>query len=115
MSYVIRGYFRAGAAAERLKVRPDHIRHVIAALPGIVCAGALSDEDGVPRGIFLALDCARREQAQAFLDGEPYHRAGLLERVEIERLLQFAPHPNPRVLHEELERALDAARHAASG
>lgn len=115
MSYVIRGYFRPGAGDSRLKVRPDHIRHVIGALPAIVCAGALCADDVQPRGVFLVLDCGEREQAEAFIANEPYNRAGLLERVEIERLIQFAPHQNPRILHEELEKALAAASHASAG
>jgi uncharacterized protein YciI len=115
MSYIVRGNFRAGAGEARLKVRPDHIRYVISALPGIVCAGALCGEDRLPRGLFLVLDCEERAQAEAFIFNEPYYRADLLEHVEVERVLQFAPHPNPRVLHEELEKALAAASRAGTG
>ena len=115
MSYIVRSYFRPGVGEARLKIRPDHIRYVISALPGIVCAGALCTEDRLPRGLFLVLDCEEREQAEAFIANEPYHRAGLLEHWEVEPLIQFAPHPNPRILHEELEKALEAASRAATG
>ncbi|CAG9167372.1 hypothetical protein LMG23992_00793 [Cupriavidus laharis] len=115
MSYVVRAYFRAGVGKSRLKIRPDHIRYVISALPGVVCAGALCGEDQLPRGLFLVLDCAEKTEADAFIANEPYNRAGLLERVEVERLIQFAPHPNPRILHEELERAMEAASRATAG
>lgn len=114
MSYIVRAYFRPGVAPARLQLRPDHIRHVMSAMPGIVCAGALCGEDQLPRGLFLVLDCQQRQQAEAFIADEPYHRAGLLERVEVERMIQFAPHPNPRILHEELERAVDAASRATA-
>lgn len=68
----------------------------------------------MPNGLFLVLDCSERERAEAFIANEPYNSAGLLERVEVERLIQFAPHPNPRILHEELEKALQAASSAAA-
>ncbi len=109
MSYIVRAYFRPGVGESRLRIRPDHIRYVMSALPGIVCAGALCGEDGLPRGLCLVLAGEEREQAEAFIAGEPYNRAGLLERVEVERMIQFAPHPNPRILDEELQRALAMA------
>lgn len=114
MSYIIRAYFRQQMEEMRLKLRPEHIRHVISKLPGIVCAGALCGEDLRPQGLFLAVNCADREQAESLIADDPYYRAGLLERVEVERFIQFAPHANPSILHEELERALQSANSAAS-
>lgn len=113
MPYIIRGYFRQDVAQARLKLRPDHIRHILSRLPEIVCAGALCGEDQRPQGLFLAVGCTDREQAQLLISDDPYCRAGLFERIEIEPFLQFVPHPNPRILHEELERALQSATMAA--
>lgn len=113
MPSVIRAYFRPGIAAARLQHRPDHIRHILAHLPQIVCAGALCSEAQAPLGVFLAVQ-GDSAHAQALLESDPYHRAGLFERVEIEPFLQFVPHANPRLLDEELERALRSAAAAAT-
>ena len=64
MPYIIRGYFRQGVGEARLKLRPEHIRYVIAKLPDIVCAGALCGDDMRPQGLFLTVSCTDREQAQ---------------------------------------------------
>ncbi|EHP41102.1 hypothetical protein OR16_21908 [Cupriavidus basilensis OR16] len=114
MSYIIRCYFRPGSAQTRLKIRPAHIRYVISRLPEIVCAGALCGEDQQPQGLFLAINCAERAQAGEFIADEPYCRAGLFERIEVDRFNQFVPHANARILHEELERALETAASATS-
>ncbi len=113
MPTVIRAYFRTGIAAARLQHRPDHIRHIAAHLPEIVCAGALCDDAKAPRGLFLAVQ-GDSAQARALIESDPYHRAGLFERVETEPYLQFVPHANQRLLEEELERALQSAAAAAT-
>lgn len=114
MPYIIRGYFRQEVEQKRLRLRPAHIRHVISRLPDIVCAGALCGEDRRPQGLFLAVNCVDRDQAESLLAADPYYQEGLFERVEIEHFIQFAPHENPRILHEELERALQSASACAN-
>lgn len=108
MPSIIRAYFCPDIAQARLTHRPAHIRHILSRLPEITCAGALCGEDQRPLGLFLAVS-GDRAQAQALVEADPYHRAGLFERIEIEPFIQFVPHANPRILHEELERALQSA------
>lgn len=59
--------------------------------------GALLGDDGRATGMFLhlRLDLAA---ATAFLDDEPYQRAGLFRERTLERFDQFIPHDDPRFL-----------------
>jgi uncharacterized protein YciI len=104
MPYLVRCYFRAGAAEQRFAVRAAHIEYVIKEVQQLVLAGGLCGEQNQVLGLFLALRCDTLAQAQAFVDDEPYFRNGLFDRVEMEKLLQFVPHENPAFLQQELQK-----------
>jgi uncharacterized protein YciI len=114
MPYLVRCYFRAGAAEQRFAVRAAHIEYVIKEAQQLVLAGAMCGDQNEVLGLFLALRCDTRAQAQAFVDDEPYFRNGLFDRVEMEKLLQFVPHENPEFLHQELLKQQRSLADAAS-
>ncbi|MGH8806553.1 MAG: YciI family protein [Noviherbaspirillum sp.] len=106
MPYIVRCYYRPGAAEERFAIRASHIEYIISKTAEIVLAGGVCDDHGMPIGLFFALNVATCAAAQALIESEPYFSKGLFDRVEMEKLLQFVPHQNPNFLHEELAREL---------
>lgn len=68
----------AGVAALRVEVRPAHKAYLAAVADRIGFAGPLLAEDGeTPSGSLLVIDFADRAAAMAWLDAEPFTRAGV--------------------------------------
>ena len=83
--YVIMAFDKPDSEAVRLKNRADHVAYVLAQ-DGVKTAGPFTSDDGeTMTGTLLLLDVATRQEAQAFIDNDPYHKAGLFGAVEIRR------------------------------
>jgi len=66
------------ALALRLEVRPQHKAYLAAQAERIAFAGPLLADDGKTMvGSLLVIDFASREDAQRWLDAEPFTRAGV--------------------------------------
>ena len=105
MAWLVRCLYRPGGAQERLPVRADHIRHMLAWLPRTVFGAALLDADArEPTGMVVALSVASRAEARRFIDAEPYSRAGLFATVELTPLVQMTPPHTPEFLQAELRK-----------
>jgi hypothetical protein len=75
---------RPGAGDLRHRVRPDHKAYLAQVADRIAFAGPLFADDGRTMiGSLLAIDFADRTAAEAWLNGEPFTRAGLYARCEI--------------------------------
>lgn len=99
MPIVVECIYRAGGAEERLKIRDVHLEYMIGNEHLIRLGGALLSDDGaIATGMFLVLVTERVAEARAFVDAEPYSRAGLFETVNLKRLQQFVPHEDPDFL-----------------
>ncbi|MET4579792.1 YciI family protein [Ottowia thiooxydans] len=106
MAWLIRCTYRPGGAAERLGVRASHIRYMLEWLPQTVFGAAMLDEtERTPKGMVVALNVTAREQAQHFIDHEPYFCAGLFEMVELTPLIQMTPPQTPDFLLRELQKS----------
>ena len=66
-----------GMAARRLEIRPEHKAYLAAVAERIAFAGPLLDDAGVMAGSLLVIDFADRAAALAWLDAEPFTRAGV--------------------------------------
>ena len=66
-----------GMAARRLEIRPEHKAYLAAVAERIAFAGPLLDDAGVMTGSLLVIDFADRAAALAWLDAEPFTRAGV--------------------------------------
>ena len=72
-----------GTAALRLEVRPEHRAYLAAVAERIAFAGPLLDDAGAMIGSLLVIDFADRAAAIAWLDAEPFTRAGVYGRREV--------------------------------
>lgn len=83
--YVIMAFDKPNSEAVRLENRNDHVAYVLAQ-ESIKTAGPFISDDGDTMiGTLLLLDVTTRQEAQAFVDNDPYNKAGLFEAVEIRR------------------------------
>lgn len=82
MHVVLMAKDKAGALQTRLDNREAHLEHIKAS--GIVAmAGPLLDDAGDMCGSMIVLEVDNMAQAQAFVDGDPYGKAGLFEDVTL--------------------------------
>jgi uncharacterized protein len=66
-----------GMAERRLEIRPEHKAYLAAVAERMAFAGPLLDEAGAMTGSLLVIDFADRAAALAWLDAEPFTRAGV--------------------------------------
>ena len=89
----------------RHRVRAVHMEYMIAVLDITVFGGPLrNDADTQSHGSIFALKLPNRAAAMAFLENEPYNKAGLFELVSIELWRQMAPERYEGALMKEYER-----------
>lgn len=67
----------------RLANRSEHLAYLDAHKALVKLAGPFLDDAQQPVGSLLLLDCVDEAAARAFLDGDPYARAGLFSSVEL--------------------------------
>ena len=73
------------SGALRHENRPAHLEYVVSQ-NYVKMGGPLVGDDGETMiGSLLLLDVDNRAAAQAFVDNDPYHKAGLFERIEVQR------------------------------
>jgi uncharacterized protein YciI len=86
MPYVIQLKDKAGASEVRAKVRDEHVAYLKANQAKLLAAGAITDDDGTGgNGGVIILDTDDRAEAQAFIDNDPFAKAGLFESIAINR------------------------------
>jgi len=66
-----------GMAARRLEIRPERKAYLAAVAERIAFAGPLLDDAGAMTGSLLVIDFADRAAALAWLEAEPFTRAGV--------------------------------------
>lgn len=87
MLYIIYQLDRPGAAELRAAVRDEHFAYLDAHADIVVLGGAMLAEDGTTRtGSVLIVNLAGRAEAEAWSENEPFRKAGLFARVEINRM-----------------------------
>lgn len=102
--FVFTCHDKPGNAELRQRIRPVHMEYMIAVLDITVFGGPLrNDADTQSHGSVFALKLPDRAAAQAFIEDEPYNKAGLFESVSIERWRQMAPERYAGALMEEYE------------
>ncbi len=73
---------KAGALPIRQENRPAHVAYLKASAC-VQQAGPLLDDTGEMCGSLIVLDVADMAEAQTWVDGDPYGKAGLFEKVEL--------------------------------
>lgn len=91
--------YRPGGAQDRLPIRAVHLDYMIANQARVLHGGP-SLADGELVGMYLLLATDDPAQADDFLAGEPYARAGLFAEVRRTLFTGYLPEPRAGFLHE---------------
>ena len=85
MLFVIRGVDAPGKASVRAAHRRDHLEGIRELGPDVKLAGPLLSDDGVHMvGSLLVVDFTDRAAAEAFVQKDPYVRAGLFSEISVQ-------------------------------
>ena len=86
MPYAIQTQDKAGNSKVRAENRAAHIEYLATNKHLLLAAGALIEDDGSGgSGGLLIVDTDDRKEAQRFIAGDPFTKAGLFEKVTITR------------------------------
>lgn len=83
MRVVLKAKDKAGALQTRLDNRDAHVAYLKAS-DHVEMAGPLLDDNGEMCGSLIILEVDDMTQAQAFVDGDPYGKAGLFDSVTLD-------------------------------
>ncbi|MEP9352563.1 YciI family protein [Xanthobacter sp. KR7-65] len=86
MPYMIETFDKPGTLDLRARVRDEHLAFLAENAKLLLACGAKLDDDGNAAGgglYVVALET--RAEAEAFIAADPFHKAGLFERVAITR------------------------------
>lgn len=86
MPYMIQTFDKLGTGELRQQLRPTHLDYLEQNKKLLLACGAKLEDDGVTgTGSLYIVDVETREEAQAFIDGDPFTSGGLFDRIEISR------------------------------
>jgi uncharacterized protein len=86
MQFVIHAHDKTDGVTRRAPLREAHLEYLKQHRQIIVARGPLLDDMGErTTGSLIMLDVADKAEADAFWAGEPFNRAGVYERVTMER------------------------------
>jgi len=84
--YAILTTDKPNGAELRAKVRDTHLQYLTANMHKLLAAGALTADDGTGgHGSVFLIDTEDRKEAEAFIAGDPFSKAGLFEKVTVAR------------------------------
>jgi uncharacterized protein YciI len=90
--YIFHLIDKPGSGELRLRMRPEHKAYLGAVADRIAFAGPLVAEDGQTMiGSLLAINFDSRAAAQAWLDHEPFTRAGVYAASSVHGFLNLWP------------------------
>ncbi len=90
--YAIVCFDRPDSVSLRDQHRAAHQKFLGEQARKIVFGGPLKNSaDGPSTGAIIVVDCGTREEAEAFIHGDPFHRAGVYESVSIRAFKQVFP------------------------
>ena len=86
MPYAIQTVDKPNSGALRAKVRDEHLKYLDANTHRLLAAGAVINDDGTGgHGGILIVDTDVRKEAEDFIAGDPFTKAGLFEKVTVTR------------------------------
>lgn len=86
MPYMIETFDKPDAGDLRQQLRPPHLEFLERNKKLLLACGAKLLDDGVTgTGSFYIVDVETREEALAFVNGDPFAEGGLFDRIEINR------------------------------
>lgn len=92
MPFIVRCIDKPGHLEVRLANRAAHLDHLKSNLDKVLMAGpTLADDGQTMTGSLLVLDFASKAEVEAFCAADPYAKAGLFEKVEIQGYKKVLP------------------------
>jgi len=89
MPFLIETFDKPDHQALRLEVRPAHLDYLDANANLLLACGAkLSDDGATASGGIYLVDLESREEAERFIQADPFHQAKLFAEVHIVRWRQ---------------------------
>ena len=86
MPYMIETFDKPDTGELRQRLRPAHLDFLEENKKRLLACGAkLLDDGATGTGSLYIVDVETREEAQAFIDGDPFTSGGLFERIVINR------------------------------
>ncbi len=86
MPYVIVTKDKPDSLDLRTSVRGVHLEYLVANMDKLLAAGAMIEDDGTGgHGGVLIVDTDDRAEAEAFIENDPFTKAGLFESVTVSR------------------------------
>ena len=86
MPYMIETFDKTDAGDLRQKLRAPHLEFLEKNQKLLLACGAKLMDDGVTgTGSFYIVDVETREEAEAFVNQDPFAEGGLFDRIEINR------------------------------
>jgi len=67
----------------RLKLRPDHLKHLEGLGTKLKLAGPFTNDEGSPIGSLVIVDAESRAAAEKIAAADPYAKEGLFASVEV--------------------------------
>jgi uncharacterized protein YciI len=90
--YALICFDRPDSAALRDRHRADHQKFLSENSSRILFGGPLKNTpEGASTGALIVVDCATRNEAEAFIAADPFHRAGVYESVTVRAFKQVFP------------------------
>ena len=90
--YAIVCYDRPDSASLRDAHRAAHMEYLKTHSAKVVFGGPLKNTpDGPSTGAIIVVNCATREEAEAFIKGDPFQRNGVYESVAVRAFKQVFP------------------------
>ena len=106
MFYAILCLDHPGSGELRETVRPSHLKFLQQHPSTLRVGGPLENEDGDPIGAIFVINVESRAAAMAFMEQEPFHKAGLYESMIVRRWRQVAPQVEARPLANSANEAI---------
>lgn len=104
--FVIQCPLAPNSDAQRVALRPKHLQYIQVHKEQIFCGGPTVNDAGKPEMMLILFDAPDLATAEAFINAEPYHRAGVFERVTVREWRQILPESEPGALLREIDRAM---------
>ncbi len=102
MRFVIQCILADNTDEKRIALRTEHLRYIEANKERIFCGGPTVDSVGHPEMMLIILDASDLASAEAFINAEPYNRAGLFRQVTVREWRLVLPESQPGALLREI-------------
>jgi hypothetical protein len=90
---------------KRVSLRSQHLKYIEANKYQILCGGPTLNAQGQPEMMLIILNVPDLASAEAFMQAEPYNRAGVFAQVIIREWRQILPESHPGELLQAISHA----------